>query len=344
LKGRRKARLIPMLRATPNPFDDRYMIDTAPKPPKVWDIEGAPGWKLGPQGQIVNTNQVTSNNTERVTLYNINDPNQTKRVTVGKGENYTPDPGWTMKVPSTIKGGQWDNLSPDEKKPMIENFILTGKYPQMYYRDPTSKMAFNRDFAGIIKEKGMDASSVGAIRASYKALGQSMAQQEKSYGMMVPFVDNLNRQIDRVDDFYKKIVQRFGTKAVDVPIREFKTRFLGSGKEKALEAYMIEISNEIGKLSTSSQNSVRELSTEAQDRWSRIHDPALSLKEMKYILDETREMATMRQESAEKGLDFVKTRMESLLDGVKPKNTKVVTNPTTGEEELWDLDKKIRIK
>lgn len=148
-------------------------------------------------------------------------------------------------------------------------------------------------------------------RSAFKALSSSLRTQEKSRGLMGSFVRNLNKQLDRVDVIAKD-VGRLDVRFLDLPKRELLTRAKGSGKEKAFEAYLIEISNEIAKLSTGSAASIRELSTDAQERWAKIHDPNLSLNELKIILNETRQMANMRITSTDEELQFTRDRIRNI--------------------------------
>ena len=133
-------------------------------------------------------------------------------------------------------------------------------------------------------------------RTVVRAIDTSLKAQEKQRGLMGSFVRNINKQVSRVDEIAQEI-SRWGVRALDLPKRELITRLKGSGREKVLEAYLTEISAEIGKLSTGSSASIRELSTEGQARWNKIHDPNLSFKELKIILEERRDMAEMRLSS-----------------------------------------------
>ena len=156
--------------------------------------------------------------------------------------------------------------------------------------------------------------------AVFKTLTSSLGNQEKQRGMMQSFVANINAQVNRVDEIMEDI-NRWGVRGLDLPKRELKKRLIGSGHEVTLEAYLTEISNEIGKLSTGSQASIRELSTEGQARWNKIHDPNLSLKEMKIILDETKNMAAMRMKTVDDTIELTKERMRNVM---KPDRTSSV--------------------
>jgi hypothetical protein len=149
--------------------------------------------------------------------------------------------------------------------------------------------------------------------AVFKALGSSLTGQEKQRGMMQSFVQNINSQIDRVDEMIDDS-NRWGIRILDVPRREIAKRVVGSGHEVAIEAYLMEISNEINKLSQGSQASIAQLGEESQKRWNAVHDPALSLNEVKIILDETRRMADMRMKSVERTIEITKSRMKSVLN------------------------------
>jgi len=159
-------------------------------------------------------------------------------------------------------------------------------------------------------------------RIKAKAIQGSLSAQHKQRGMMGSFVKNLNKQLDRVDTIMEDVIKRVGVRAIDLPKREFITKFVGSGHEKVLEAYMVEISNEIGKLSTGSAASVRELSTDAQERWAKIHDPNLSIKEMKIILEETQQMANMRLDSTDEEISETMKQLDNLRmkKGLPPKD------------------------
>lgn len=195
--------------------------------------------------------------------------------------------------------------------------------PPFYYRDPKSKQEFTKGFAEWQKNKGTTGGEAVTQRESVKGYAQSLKAQQKQRGLAGSFVRNLNKQLNRVEQIAGD-VSRVDVRLLDVPIRELKTRAAGSGREKAFEAYLLEISNEIGKLSTGSQASIRELSVDAQERWAKIHDPNLSLNELKIILDETRNMAEMRLESFDEEISKTISDMENVTQksGTKKETAK----------------------
>ena len=169
-----------------------------------------------------------------------------------------------------------------------------------------------------------------APRTAYKALASSLRNQEKQRGMMGSFVGNLNKQLKRVDEIGSELT-RVDPRIINIPIRAWKTKIAGSGHEKAFEAYLLEISNEIAKLSTGSQASIRELSTDAQDRWAKIHDPNLSLPDLKIILAETKQMANMRLDSTDDEIRFTKSKLRNIMGETPSQGTQTTTQKTVIE-------------
>lgn len=175
------------------------------------------------------------------------------------------------------------------------------------------------------------------IQAGLKADSGSIRNQAKVADMMGGFVRNINKQIGRVEEIFADTIKRVGIRALDLPKREFDMAIKGSGHEKVLESYLAEISREIGKLSTGSSASIAELSVEAQKRWDKIHDPNLSLKELKLILDATREQANMRYQSSLEQINATQQRMgETPTKGNTP-----APSPTTPQPSKFKI---LRVK
>lgn len=191
-------------------------------------------------------------------------------------------------------------------------FLRTNKMPALGMRNSANRIAIIARAGRMAKEMGLDPAAVPSLRQEYSALSKSLANQQKIYNMMGSFVRNMDQQISRVKKIGDDLVNRVGTRALDLPLRELKTRFKGSGNEAILEAYTLEISNEIGKLSTGSSASIRELSVDAQERWAKIHDPNLSLSELIKVLDETQHMGAMRMEGAKNEIESTKYTMEEI--------------------------------
>jgi len=139
-----------------------------------------------------------------------------------------------------------------------------------------------------------------------------MTDQYKRRGAMGSFVSNLNKQMSKVQTRMEDIKSRVGLRALDLPWRELRTRFVGSGHENVLTGYMKEISAEISKLSQGATASVAQLSDTQQKEWDKIHDPNLSLKELLIVLEGTREMANMRLESVDEEITSTMEQLDNI--------------------------------
>ena len=189
------------------------------------------------------------------------------------------------------------------------------------------------DFWGEVRrqreESGDTIGATAARQAQSKAYQASLQLQEKNRGMVTSFIGTMDKQIDRVGELSKEI-GRFDTRLLNVPIREAKLRIVGSPMEAKLAMYFTEISNEIGKISTGSSASVRELSESAQKVWSKIHDPNLSVSDYLSLLSETKVAGQLRMNGINEALAGTKKEMV----GLEAPNKKPKTSPSndTGQE------------
>lgn len=168
-------------------------------------------------------------------------------------------------------------------------------------------------------------------RAITASLRSSMLQQQKNRGMMGSFVRNINKQVGKLENISQDIVSRVGVRALDLPKREFLTRFVGSGHERVFEAYMKEVSAEIAKLAQGSAASIAQLPEENRKEWERIHDVNLSFGEIITILKGTREMANIRLQSVQDELDDTVGQMKDVRKGTRFNYNKAVN-------EMSDLE------
>jgi len=166
--------------------------------------------------------------------------------------------------------------------------------------------------AGVLaKEPGFN---FNQPRARYSALKASLGQQEKNLGAMGSFVQNINGQVTKIEGMSRDIVNRVGIRALDVPWRELNTRFIGSGQEQVMAAFMKEISAEIQKLSQGSTASVALLPETGRKEWERIHDVNLPLSELIIVLKGTRNMANIRLKSVKDERDRTLGHLENVRD------------------------------
>jgi len=236
-----------------------------------------------------------------------------------------------------LGGPGFDVLSKDEQNVWYENYRLKEKLPPMATRDKEGRTAFTKGYAQYLLSNGITPTQGAIAKLNMDALKGSLNLQQKSLNAIGGFTNNLTQQIDKVEKMFKdKVVQRIGTRALDVPMRLWKTQFAGSGAEKVLESYLVEISNEIGKISTGSQASISELSISAQERWAKIHDPNLSMNEIMKILNATKEQANIRENSVKSEVGKIQSEMEGLGIGEKPtgKSIKTKSGKTYTVEEV----------
>ena len=122
-----------------------------------------------------------------------------------------------------------------------------------------------------------------------------------------------DEQIDRVKNLPP--VPRSAMRLLNIPIAELRKTVVGSAEEAILKSYLLEISNESGKLSSGAQNSVRELSPYQAEKWNLVHDEKLPAKELFKVLDETKKLGHVRLNAFEKTRDNALKRMERLSEG-----------------------------
>lgn len=155
------------------------------------------------------------------------------------------------------------------------------------------------------------------MQTDYRAADMSMKNQKKIFDMMNGFVLNLNKQVVEVTRLLDE-ADRFGLKLGNVPLIAIKNKITGSGLEASIKSYLLEISNEIGKLSTGSAASIRELGENAQIKWEKIHDTTLPLRELVKVLDTTRGQANLRIQSSQEAMEFTRNQIRAIGGEAQP--------------------------
>lgn len=204
----------------------------------------------------------------------------------------------------------------EEKEMSYWTRIITGKDPKFAWGDRNSYTAFQEGLNKFIRAQGMTPAQVARVNTDYKAADRSVANQRKIYDMMYGFAENIKGQIKKVEGIFKTL-PRTQIRLLNMPIVELRKRALGSGPEAAAASYLIEISNEIGKLSTGSAASIRELSESAQQQWAKIHDGTLPWKDLEKVLRTTEEQADMRIRTSKQAMDMTRQAIESLMETTK---------------------------
>ena len=170
------------------------------------------------------------------------------------------------------------------------------------------------------------------MQTDYRAGDASVKNQKKVFDMMNGFVLNLNKQVVEVSKLLTE-ADRFGLKLASIPLVEVKKRIRGSGLEANIKSYLLEISNEIGKLSTGSAASVRELGENAQIKWEKIHDTTMPVSQLLMVLNTTRDQANLRIQSSQEAMDFTRSQISAL--GANPSNISVVP-----QQPAFDITRK----
>ncbi|MCR4307649.1 MAG: hypothetical protein NUV80_03740 [Candidatus Berkelbacteria bacterium] len=244
----------------------------------------------------------------------------TKSVPVSKTGGYTSESGWSLTPPlkpDTLSpeaeaqrarlariGKTTVNVAPaaDEVEAMAQLFAA-GKIDaaDITKRGSLAPKVFKR---AVEINAGLDPRAQQADNAAYKS---SLTMQEKQLGQMGSFVKNMGKQIDQVKKISNEL-SSFDTRLLNVPLRLARGRIAGSAQQVKYDMYLTEIENEIGKLATGSAASISELSVGAQQKWEKIHDKNLSIKDMLSLLEETKNAGLMRMDSVKEQIADTKAR------------------------------------
>jgi hypothetical protein len=215
---------------------------------------------------------------------------------------------------ATIDGaGSFKEMASEDQEKHFQNKILTGKDPKFSNWDTAGSKAYIEGYAKYLNDKGYTAPEVAKIQSQYKSLDKSLQNMTKQEAPMSAFVDNINAQVNKVSGLIEK-ANRSGYRFYDMPRRELEVRAMGSGEEAVIASYLMEISREIGKLSTGSSASIAELSVDAQKKWDKIHDPSLSFKELMPILNATKDQGNMRMSTWTNTRKGIESQINGLLD------------------------------
>lgn len=191
-------------------------------------------------------------------------------------------------------------------------YLVSGKMP--YIRSGKAQSEIANKKAEIAKQYGLTAQMIQRMQSDFTAMDKSVSNQRKNYDMMNGFVQNMDKQMERLDDIYKTL-PRAGLRLLNIPMVELRKRALGSGEEASAAAILIELGNESGKLSTNSAASIRELSESAQEQWAKIHDGKLSYNDIKKVLATTKGIGHDRLTSTKYAMDMTLDAIEGLAPG-----------------------------
>lgn len=193
--------------------------------------------------------------------------------------------------------GGFTTWTPEAQKQAFMTNVLTKETPaSVKGLGGNDRKAYAKAYGQWQVDTGFSPQDIALMQADYRAGDVSLKNMAKQEGPMDAFVGNINKQIAKVKQLYDNN-DRTGLRMLDLPVRELKTRALGSGEEAVKASYLLEISNEIGKLSSGASASVQQLSDSAKEDWKKVHDVNLSMKDIMTIVNATRDQANMRIES-----------------------------------------------
>ncbi len=212
----------------------------------------------------------------------------------------TPRPAKSQVINITTAGKEAEGFkswTPEAKQQAFMYNVLT-KEPPVSARGfaANDRQIYAKEYAQWQVGRGFKAQDIALMQADYRAGDVSLKNMSRQEGPMNAFVGNINKQIAKVQELYDNN-DRIGIRLFDLPVREIKMRAKGSGDEAVKASYLLEISNEIGKLSSGASASVQQLSDSAKEDWKKVHDPNLSFKEIMKVVNATRDQANMRMAS-----------------------------------------------
>jgi hypothetical protein len=229
------------------------------------------------------------------------------------------------QAPAAGHGGagtdEYSKWTPQEKQWWFENMRATGQKPDLGAGGASSKarQQFTREYAAWSRGEGISGADAAVMADTFKtdaaAYKGSIVQQQKAIGAMGSFVKNMDAQIAKVGEL-SAALHTFDSRILNLPLRAARGRIAGSPLQAKYDMYLTEIESEIGKLATGSAGSVAELSIGAQEKWAKIHDKNLSVKDMLELLKETSHAGKLRMKSVADQLE--ETREQSRARGKSP--------------------------
>jgi len=172
-----------------------------------------------------------------------------------------------------------------------------------------ARQALGGEEVGDPKKTPLEAAMAVVLKQSdTKAIGSAMTQIEKQLGAMGSFINNMERQTNRIEEIAIELDQG-GIRIFNVPRRMWRSKIVGHPLQSKYDMYLTEIEAEIGKLAQGSPQSIAELSTRAQEKWDKIHDKSLGANDLISLVRETQHAAKMRIRSVEDELEKVRRKM-----------------------------------
>ncbi len=242
-----------------------------------------------------------------------------KEKLLAKGITRPPTAAETSEAWAEVEGrktgaGTFDKMSADQQQIYYQDYLNSRKVPPFANRDIQSRNAFMAGFAKWATGKGLSGSDVATMKSEYGALEKSANFQQKNLNMMSSYINNIDKQIDKVigkNGWIDKLTRTDAT-LVNIPIRQWLTRVKGTANENIITAYVTEISNEITRLSMANAQSIAALPEGAREHWEKIHDLNMPVGELKTLLQEGKVMGQLRVDSVKEELGATRELMKKI--------------------------------
>jgi hypothetical protein len=216
-------------------------------------------------------------------------------------------------------------LDPETVNTEAIKYMVTGTMPPLGMGSKEARADIMNAKSRIMKEKGYDENTVLTMQRKYAATGKSYDRQVASRDTMESFVTNIGEQSDKISTLMKEL-QRTDARLLNVPLVEAKKKIKGSGQEQVLNMLLTEISTEASKIAAGAQQSIAEPSVQAQERWNKIHDGTLPIKDLKHVIDMTVELANTRLGTVNRTLSRTEEDMQKMVTGVSGGGKQRVAN------------------
>jgi len=243
--------------------------------------------------------------------YNPNAPGEDK-YTIPIGDKH-PVKNQVLSIDAQAKQDVgFKSWTPEAKQQEFMEHMITGT-PPVNTRGLAGgdRQQYAKEFAQWKVDRGFTPQDAALMKTDYKAGDMSLKNMAKQEAPMSAFVLNINKQVNKLEELFKD-ADRSGLRLADLPLRDLRVKAKGSGKEAVLASYLLEVSNEIGKLSSGASASVQQLSDSAKEDWKKVHDVNLSPREIMYVLNATKDQANMRMTTWREAKQEVRKTMQFL--------------------------------
>lgn len=230
----------------------------------------------------------------------------------------------------------FENWDPMSKEMAYRDYLIDPQKNRPLFGGGTKgQQAYKQFTKGFYEwriKEAINTGDVATLRSSRSGLEKSIDQQTKNQGMMGSYIKNMAAQETRLNEILNDIT-RIDARILNVPYREWKTKFKGTVNENKLNMYSTEISNEATRLSSGNAQSIAQLPEGARDHWeTKIHDINLTVPDLRELYHETVHAGQIRYQSVNDQLKESQGLLQGLVSKVgggkaSPKPAEINNNP-----------------